>query len=462
MNGIRHVLTVSAIVLIMLLSVSCSDSPAVSASDGALVEAVLNIEEGEEKALDASVDLTVTEYRYTAVPLFTLEEGAEIFGISRSEKSIGSDGEVSLGYFTQGRWRFHVYAYNRGGYLIREGEKEIYLFRNASGSMNRIPVTLLTSVSRKGKCHFQIKTNRTQSLSAVHEIGVTWTNVSTGEKSASESYYRGTAGSSGLAEETISYDFTILNLRAGIYEFRVSLWESVNGTKIRNAGQVISTVIIGEGGTSEVTGTLYPNEWVNGGFELNIPMPVNGVISIFRNGEKIKGDLFEGTLDSPSTFIWEKDDKSYIPRKFQWYVNGNLQAGETSSSFSFKAPDYGNYTISCTTEDETGFEMGYDSVNLVVTAGKAKTFSAMLKKDAASYSYASLGKVDSGSLISVTWTDQGSLMYSGYPTLSGSTDNYTASITALGRTITLRFVAGSLTVSGITNANEFVSVRGQL
>lgn len=463
MNRIRLSISVALMILVTFLFVSCNDSlPSKDTSGGELVEAVLNIEIAEEKALHAHVDLKVTEYRYTAVPLFTLEEGAEIFGVVSSEKSIGADGEVSLGYFTQGHWRFHVFAYNKDGYLIREGEKDIYLFRNSTGSMNKIPVTLLTAQSRTGKCHFLIKSNKTQSLSAVHEIGVTWTNVLSGETSKAESYYRGTIGSEGLAEETITYDFTILNLKGGIYEFRISLWESVNGTKIRNAGQIVSTTVIGEGGTSEIEGTLYPNEWVNGGFELNIPVSVNGSVCLYSSGGKIKGDEFEGTLSTTSTFIWEKDDKSYAPAKFQWYVNGSKQEGETKASFSFTPSDYGNYTISCTTEDETGFEMGYDSANLIITAGKAKTFSTMLKLGTTSYNYSSVGKVKNDSLISLTWTDQGSLIYSGYPTFSGSTDNLTSTITALGKTITLRFIAGTLSVTGITNENEFVSVRGQL
>lgn len=456
-------------VCILLFCASCifpgscdHESGTIPETDGnPLVQASFEITVGEDKALNATVDLTVTEYRYTAVPLFTLAEGHQIYGVCPSECSIGADGTVSLGYFTQGKWRFHLYAYNRDGYLIREGETEVYLFRGINGTANSIPVTLLTSQSRKGKCHFLIETNRMQAVSAYHEIGVRWHNVLTGADTG-ETFYRGT----GSAEdpEKLTFDFTVLNLKAGIYEFTVSLYETDHDIRLRNAGQTVSTVIIGEGGTTEIRGTLYPNEWVNGGFVLDIPSSVNGkVCLILPGGGHGTGDEFEGKLGSSYEFFWKVDENSVVPTGYQWYVNGIKQEGKTSSNLVFTPSDFGNWTISCTTVDKTGFEMGYDSANLMVADGRSSDFSCLLTPSSSTYDYSSAGTMKNDSLVSVTWENGGTVLFSGYPEFTLSAGAYQATVTAVnGRTVTVKLKGGTLSVTGMSDSGDRVSVRGRL
>ena len=125
-----------------------------------ILEVSFNLTEPEDKTLVADIDTASAYYSYVAEPLFSLSSGGEVYGGTDGvEKRIGERGTESCGRFTQGKWYFHVYAYNAAGALIRDGETEVYIAKTAADSYKTtVPITIYRTSLRTGDVHFSMTT----------------------------------------------------------------------------------------------------------------------------------------------------------------------------------------------------------------------------------------------------------------------------------------------------------------
>lgn len=173
-------LAVVATVFMFLITVlpSCSQTP-IETSKSAAELVMASFAVSDDRALYAQVDTDTVYYTYTAEPLFTLESPAELVGRRTTETQIGENGSVptaSLGYFTAGRWTFHIWAYNAARQLVRQGETTIYLRKTADGISNTIPITLYRNETMTGNVSFAIITNNVSSSGANFSISYSRNN----------------------------------------------------------------------------------------------------------------------------------------------------------------------------------------------------------------------------------------------------------------------------------------------
>lgn len=406
---------VFATIVAALLS-SCLQEPS------SLVDVALAV--SEPKWLEAEIDTETAEYRYTAVPLFTLEEPSEIYGTVLEEKSIGEHYGVSLGMFTAGRWRFHVYAYNRSGSLIREGETEVYLRRTQDGVFNLVPVTLVQSTSRKGSVHFSFETNAASLDGGYVEVswqpnGGVWTDPVRMHPSESST------------ETNLSkYDFTLSDLQAGTYMFKVDLYDS----GVRLGGSALSTYIL-DNATTEVTGTVYPAEHVLGAFRIEIPPAIVGSI----------GPRIEGMVGGSYEFSWRP--VSGEPARYVWRMDGDVVQDGVSDAWTWTADAPGCYTVTCTALSETGLEAGTSNCLLNVQSGRRQVYTSRWESPSDTKTMQYEGVLLPSSLVRVNARKDGTSLATTYLELEGS-EPYSASVDlGEGRTLSFSISDGVLSMA---------------
>lgn len=355
--------------ILMLLLVSCAQNPT---SD--LVEARFDV--SSEKWLTGQIDTETAEYRYTAEPLFTLENPNQIYGTASEETSIGENGSSYLGVFTAGKWRFHLYAYNKDGNLIREGETELYLKRTAKGLTNLIPITLYQSTSRRGSVHFAFETNMTSKDSAYVELSYSANN---GAYSNPVKFYP----SESSYETNISkYDFTLTDLQAGTYVFVVNLYDA----KILLGGSAVSTYIL-DNATTQITGTVYPSEHILTAFSIEIPPAMTGTI----------GSQINGQVGTQYTFTWNPFTGE--PYKYVWRKDGTIVKESKEATWTWTPDAPGCYTISCTALSQTGLEAGTSSCLLNIQSGRREVYKAKWESPSGTKTLSYTGEIVPSSLV---------------------------------------------------------------
>lgn len=432
----RFSIIVFLIVMAMLSSCSpdaVTDSPDWNVEDhdgGTEVSFVLS--EAEEKILAANVITETAYYTYTAVPLFDLEEPNVIYGVRENEYNIGADGTINLGYFTAGRWTFHVYAYNRINQLLREGETTLYLKKTASGITNTVPVTLYRSVSRTGKAEFIIDSNTLSTNGS--RIGISWSY----NQAAFTNEIIKTPTVINNANNTASYDFFLENMQSGTYTFRLSLYD---GT-VRVGGMTLSTYILGTRNndlTTVVNGTLYPADYLSTGFSIIIPPSIAG---------ELNETYITTSVGTNHTFEW--GGTSGTPVTYIWYKDGVEQARTTNGRWSYTPNIAGVFTISCVALSASGLESGSAACTLYVGTGQRQTFSASWTSPSTAQTVQYVGTARQSSLVRVLVSRGYDSVYSGYLILSETSSGsgiWTSAITVEGKTVTFRLANGVLTMT---------------
>lgn len=385
--------------ILMLLLVSCAQNPT---SD--LVEARFDV--SSEKWLTGQIDTETAEYRYTAEPLFTLENPNQIYGTASEETSIGENGSSYLGVFTAGKWRFHLYAYNKDGNLIREGETELYLKRTAKGLTNLIPITLYQSTSRRGSVHFAFETNMTSKDSAYVELSYSANN---GAYSNPVKFYP----SESSYETNISkYDFTLTDLQAGTYVFVVNLYDA----KILLGGSAVSTYIL-DNATTQITGTVYPSEHILTAFSIEIPPAMTGTI----------GSQINGQVGTQYTFTWNPFTGE--PYKYVWRKDGTIVKESKEATWTWTPDAPGCYTISCTALSQTGLEAGTSSCLLNIQSGRREVYKAKWESPSGTKTLSYTGEIVPSSLVRLHIDDGLTTVITAYLALVEESGVYKSNVT---------------------------------
>lgn len=392
-----------AIIAILVLFTACEERIEYKPFDIIEVSFLPFIE--EEKTLVAIVDTDIAYYTYIAEPLFSLSSGGLVYGGTEgAEKDLGPTGKESAGRFTQGKWYFHVFAYNEKGELVRDGECIVYLSKNATtGLKNTVPITLYRTSLKTGSIHFAFTTTAVSSSLPYVRV----TPIRQGEVKATRTFY----ATSVNEDETATFNFTISGLQSGVWEFRLETYDN----SVKEGGGAVSTYILGDG-TTEVTGTIYPSEWIDAGFAIEMPDPVEGTI-----GSDVS------TRVGNVSFSWTS--LSGIPVTYSWYVDGSLASTTTTSSWSKYFSKPGVYSVTCIATDEGGLEKGYSTITVTVQGDNSNRLSFSYGGNETTITKTLPQTINGTPLVRVHIEDpNGVILCSGYPTLTQSSGVWTGKI----------------------------------
>lgn len=385
-----------------------------------LINIAFTCTDGEDKTVTAEIDTETAYYTYTAEALFTLSDGSYVYGDTNgAEKTIGVTGKETIGPFTQGKWRFHVYAYNKDDGLIRDGETDFYVRKLDSDTpfMNSIPITIYRTALRTGNVHFLLTTTQVSTETPYVKV----TPIRQGEAKAERIFYATTT----TADEA-TFEFTLTGLQPGEWSFGFETYDN----DVKEGGATVSTYVLGND-TTEISGEIYPTEWIHAGFDITMPTEITGTI----------GDTM--TM-KPGTYYFTWYKSSGTPAQYIWTLNGVQQKKGTANTFTYTFQNPGVYTVTCVAVDSTGTEMGFSSceVNILATS-EVKVANTWTNPTAGDYTLTLPGTVTKRPTMRLLVEDTGgNILYSGYPSLSGSTGNWkgTATYTQDGISITTTIV----------------------
>lgn len=424
---------ISAFLSFALLYTLTGCSPVTVPYTEELVNIAFDCTDGEYKTVTAEIDTETAYYTYTAEALFTLSDGSYVYGDTEGkEVRIGTTGAEIIGPFTQGKWRFHVYAYNQDDGLIRDGGTDFYIRKldTSTPFFNSIPVTIYRTALRTGNVHFLLTT--TQVSSEKPYVKVTPTRQ--GEAKAERIFY-----ATKTTEDEATFEFTLTGLQPGGWEFAFETYDN----DVKEGGATVQTYILGND-TTEISGEIYPTEWIHAGFDITMPTQITGSI----------GD--EMSL-KPGTYNFQWYPSGGEPVQYRWSLNGVDQKKGTSNTFSYNFQNPGVYTVTCVAVDKTGTEMGYSSCTVnILTTEQAKTSGTWKSPTAGSYTLTLPGTVTKKPTMRLLVEDTvGSILYSGYPSLSGTTGNWkaTATYTQNSETVTTTIVLTGTTAT-ITHSKD--------
>lgn len=387
--------------------ISCNAQMQTPSSASDIVEVSFLPVDGDDKTLSAVIDTETAYYSYVAEPLFELSSGGVVHGGTDGvEKRLGSTGTESAGRFTAGKWNFHVYAYNSAGALIRDGETTVYLAKSvATGLKNTVPITIYRTALRTGSAHFSFTTTSVSSDRPYVKV----TPIRQGVEKSVRTFYATSVNADGSA----SFDFTVGGLQSGAWEFRLETYDH----DVREGGGAVSTYILG-GDTTEISGSIYPSEWIDMGFSITMPTPVEGTIG---NNIKIK----RGT----ASFTWTQtsgQDASY-----KWYVDGALKQNGASKNYTHAFEKAGVYSVTCVAIDPSGEEMGYSTVTVTVedTAGANASWKFTIIS-AGTHTETLPGAITGTPLVRIHMEDaNGVIYYSDFVALTGSGTTWSGTYT---------------------------------
>lgn len=414
-------------ILLLLLVTSC-ESEVIPYKEELIKVSFLQV---EEKTLEATIDTEPAKYTYTAEALFTLSDGSFVYGDTNGkEVLIGEKGDEMVGPFTQGKWRFHVYAYNKDGALIRDGETDIYLRKDEKTYLyNVVTINIKHTELRSGGVHFSFKATRIDKTDSA-SLRVEVTPIRQGEMKAARVFY---SNSKTETEET--FDFKLTGLQSGIWEF----WLEIYDGKTKLGGSMVSTYILGNG-TTEVRGEIYPSEWLVAGFYITMPQQVEGTIG--------KGDTI-----SPGAVTFNWKNWKAVPSKYEWFVNGVLiSSGKTLTSFTYDFTAPGIYSVTCVAYDSDNMEMGSSTCTMTVeTPETPKAIFKFTNPKKATGSRGTLSqKVTRQPIVRINAeTEEGTILLSGLPTLTGTSGKWQGKVTNsdTGLEITVVLTGTTITLS---------------
>ena len=252
-----------------------------------------------------------------------------------------------------------------------------------------------------------------------------------GSAGAVRTFYANTVNADGSA----SFDFTMTGLQSGVWEFAVALFD--NGVKV--GGGAVSTYILG-GDVTEGSGEVYPTEWIDMGFAITMPEQIEGTI-----GSRI--NVQPGEV----TFTWKATNG--VPASYRWYLDGVLLATETSGTYRHTFTKAGVYSMTCVAIDASGLEMGHSTVAVTILADSPSAASWTFNSPAAGANTKNLpGAITGTPLVHVHMEDpNGVMVYSGYPTLTGSGNTWSGSFkytqSGTDRTGTISISGGKITLT---------------
>ncbi len=322
------------VLIIALALTGCSDGN--SATNGPVkVSLAVNQSSGTAaKVVDVTVDTSNLAYYYSAAPLWTGSDFTNIQGATDGYVRIADyPTSKDIGLFAQGKWHFDVQVKliedgvtEANWKLVYSGEVDQYI--NADSSTVEVPVT--KSAEGSGFVTINVK------APTVYGDG-----VGTVADKLIISYEGTESGSIAAGDISISRSagwttFTVpkTSLPGGEYIFFLIYNDGTS-----DVGGAVVAVNITPGVTSEISGTVESGSWQNETFKLTTGNPLEIKIS----ADKTEIPKTTGSATYTCTKVAGPEITTY-----SWYVNWELQDGQTASTFTLTASDYESFGDYCT------------------------------------------------------------------------------------------------------------------
>ena len=346
------------IALLLTLS-SCSDG---SSSDNGPVPVSLSLSHSHTAdrivSVDEAVDLSSFAFYYKATPLWTGSDFGTIVGQTAGFVKINSyrDGK-DLGYFAQGKWLFEVEvrlidqeAAEADWALFYSGSSELYI----SSSSYEITIPVIGQSNEDGTVSIEVMA---PTVSESDTLTITYSGTASGSVAAGDIAIDRTTGDDRWTVFTVDS----VSLAAGQYTFSLVYNDGTN-----DVGGATVAVNVNPGMTTSITGTVESGVWQNE------TVTMTGLHS-FGIQLTAAGNKVEIAKNGTLVYTCTKTPGSIDIDSYEWYVNGELQTGQTASTFTFVAShfDFDYCTVTCVakaTEDDEYF-LAYSSLSLILTEG---------------------------------------------------------------------------------------------
>lgn len=104
---------------------------------------------------------------------------------------------------------------------------------------------------------------------------------------------------------------------------------------------------------TEISGSVYPSEWIDMGFAITMP-------------DTVAGTLGSDIEINPGNASFEWTQTSGQSSSFRWYVAGELKQSGSSPRYTQAFTRAGVYSVTCVAVDGSGLEMGHSTVTVTV------------------------------------------------------------------------------------------------
>lgn len=366
----------SLLMAAMLLVVSCSQE--VAPVDNGLVNVTLSTSVSG-KALDVTGGKTGDiSYSYSVTPLWDDDDVDTIVGTKGVTAIDTIEGNISLGYMSQGLWEIYVKG-ERNNEIVLEGTTNAYITKDSSN----VVVFLKTKTGENtAKLSFKINVNDLENDGSNHKVlysisGTGTTNVNnSGKVSYEGELARGTVlkTTGDLNHKSVSKSATYtlptetnITLSPGYYRVTVSLKETKEGGKVVG-GITKGFLVLNDDTALEVGGYVTAADFVNG--DLKIVRPVISVDlsavvkgtteSVTTNGYTINGENDSVTVvftATPSSTNAQGDIVTAGDYSYVWSIDGveDTLTNSPTKEVTF-APGYRHVT--CTVYRTYNFDNG--------------------------------------------------------------------------------------------------------
>ena len=341
--------------LLALILTGCSDG---SSDASGPVEVSLSVGSSSGVAsrivtVNEAIDTSKLAYYYSASPLWTADEFASAKGTTDGFQRIPTfSNGMSLGLFAQGKWHFEVVVKlidaevaESDWILVYSGNVDQYV--SAASSVVAVPVTK----NREANGAVTISVKAPTVDEDYDNLSITYEGTASGSIAAGNI---NTSRSDGYTTFTVAKT----SLRSGEYTFFLTYNDGTS-----DVGGAVVSLNITPGMTAAISGTVEAGIWQNetvaltGVHSFGIQLTAaNNKIEIPKNGSLV--------------YTCAKTPGSLDIATYAWYVNGVLQNGQTSSTYTLTASnfdcDYCMVTCVAKAVGDDGF-LAYRSLTLMFT-----------------------------------------------------------------------------------------------
>lgn len=363
----KNFLMVAALLIAaMLMVVSCTQEVA---PKNELVKASFSVGFGKDITITDDIGKNIT-YVYSVTPEWnTLTQGAEIYGEVTNKpitdkKSITDPVSESIGYLTPGLWKVTVDGYtnyqddeNKGNHIL-SGENTVYF----ANSTNKNSVTVLVSpVEDSGSATVNVTLQMQDLGDQASSIKLKFDHISSEYKKEVVITDR----TEGSGDKNAYYEYKQNGIRlekVGFYTVTVTV------PGYDNNGGYVRTFLAVNGGAVDITGSVYPSEFINSSMTI-VSVSLNNENTKLENlsnknesGKYYNQGNIEFKLNDSNTYL-SKDQINALKKNagvtdvvasttYNWYLNsapatGNRTDSESEVKYTVSITTPGVYSLSC-------------------------------------------------------------------------------------------------------------------
>ncbi|MEM4058588.1 MAG: fibronectin type III domain-containing protein [Thermoplasmata archaeon] len=181
-----------------------------------------------------------------------------------------------------------------------------------------------------------------------------------------------TLSTSSVGETTVSLSWTDYNTYSSLVPFdSYTIQMSTSGGGWATVTTITSVYDTTYTVTGLSAGTSYSFRMYDmvgqSGYEQTSYSNINSVTTVKPLTVSISASTNTITVGQSTTLIASTNNGGVAPYKYQWYVNGNLVNGATSSTYTFNPSNSGSYNIYVSVTDSSGATQNSNTLTITVT-----------------------------------------------------------------------------------------------